>query len=143
MSYRFVDGLTVADIAFEAQGASLEELFSSAGMALIATEVENVDQIEKKISRPFQLNDGAVDMLLFNFLQDLIYWKDVDQLIFGVFNLSIEKKDGIYYLTGSGRGEEIDPTRHRMQVDVKAVTLHQFRVVYDLKGWAATVILDI
>jgi SHS2 domain-containing protein len=143
MPYRFVEDLTVADVAFEATGSTLEELFVSAGLAVTATQIQNIDQIGKNISRPFDLSDKAIDMLLFNFLQELIYWKDVDQLLLGSFDLSISERGGRYSLSGSGQGEEIDPARHRLEVDVKAVTMHQFKVVSNRNGWKATVILDI
>ena len=41
------------------------------------------------------------------------------------------------------RGEEIVPDRHDLIVDVKAVTLHRYRVEETPDGWESTVILDI
>lgn len=144
MSYRFIEGLTVADIAFEARGKTFEELFSSAGLAVTATQLQDLRTIRKKESRSFELTNKAIDLLLFNFLQELIYWKDVDLLLFKSFELSIRKKpDGSYLLTGTGAGEPIDVTRHRLRVDVKAVTMHKFEVTSDADGWKATVVLDI
>lgn len=144
MSYRFIEGLTVADIAFEARGKTLEELFSSAGRAVTATQLEDLRTIRKKESRSFELTNKAIDLLLFNFLQDLIYWKDVDLILFKSFDLSIRhESDGSYCLTGTGWGESIETTRHRLRVDVKAVTMHQFEVTSDAQGWKATVVLDI
>ena len=43
----------------------------------------------------------------------------------------------------SAWGEAIDPGRHRLRVDVKAVTLHGFSVQSTTDGWEARVILDI
>lgn len=144
MPYRFIEGLTVADVAFEARGKTLEELFTSAAQAVIATQLEDLRTVRKKESRPFDLTHKAIDMLLFNFLQELIYWKDVDQIVFKSFDLSIRQgPDGLYYLAGTGRGEPIDLSRHRLRVDVKAVTLHKFEVTSDADGWKATVVLDI
>jgi SHS2 domain-containing protein len=144
MPYRFIEGLTVADVAFEARGKTLEELFSSAGLAVTATQVDDLRSVQNKESRSFDLTNKAIDMLLFNFLQELIYWKDVDLILFQSFDLSIrQESDGSYHLTGTGRGEPIDPDRHPLRVDVKAVTLHKFEVTSDANGWKATVILDI
>lgn len=144
MSYRFIEGLTVADVAFEARGKTLEELFASAGLAVTATQLEDLRTIRRKESRSFDLTNKAVDMLLFNFLQDLVYWKDVDLILFRSFDLTIRSApDGSYHLTGTGQGEPIDPTRHRLRVDVKAVTLHKFEVASDANGWKARVVLDI
>lgn len=144
MPYRFIEGLTVADIAFEARGKTLEALFSSAGQAVTAAQLHDLRTIRKKESRTFDLTNKAIDMLLFNFLQELIYWKDVDLLLFKSFDLSIRQKaDGNYHLAGTGRGEPIDVSRHQPRVDVKAVTMHKFEVASDANGWKATVVLDI
>ena len=43
----------------------------------------------------------------------------------------------------SAWGEAIDPGRHRLRVDVKAVTLHGFSVQSTTDGWEAGVILEI
>jgi SHS2 domain-containing protein len=40
-------------------------------------------------------------------------------------------------------GEILDPERHHPRVDVKAVTLHHFRLERTDRGWRASVILDI
>ena len=40
-------------------------------------------------------------------------------------------------------GEPIDPVRQRLRVDVKAVTLHRFKLEKNAGGWDAFVILDI
>lgn len=144
MPYRFLEGLTVADVAFEATGPTLETLFASAGLAITATEVGNPESVRKKERRAFDLTSKAIDLLLYNFLQELIYFKDVDQLLFGEFDLSIKKEAGErYHLKGAGRGEPIDPERHHLLVEVKAVTMHRFEVTSGPEGWKAIVVLDI
>jgi SHS2 domain-containing protein len=40
-------------------------------------------------------------------------------------------------------GEPINLERHRLRVDVKAVTLHRFRLEKTAEGWEAFAILDI
>lgn len=144
MPYRFVENLTVADVAFVAKGKTLEELFTSAGQAVTATMVKDLRTVRKREIRGFDLTSEALDLLLFNFLQEIIYYKDVDQLLLSRFHLTIHHKNGKpCRLTGQGQGEKIDPARHSLLVDVKAVTLHKFEVVREQKGWRATVVLDI
>jgi len=46
-------------------------------------------------------------------------------------------------LVATLRGERIDPDRHGLRADVKAVTLHGFSLVRRGSGWEATVVLDI
>jgi SHS2 domain-containing protein len=48
-----------------------------------------------------------------------------------------------YVLEAIARGEKLDPERHHPRVDVKAVTLHHFRLEKTERGWKAWVILDI
>jgi SHS2 domain-containing protein len=144
VSYRFIENLTVADVAFVARGKTLAQLFASAGRAVTAVMVKDLRTIRKRATRNFDLTSEALDWLLFNFLQEIIYFKDVDQLLLSRFALSIQSKDGNRHrLTGQGEGEKIDPTRHPLLVDVKAVTLHKFDLVKEQKGWKATVVLDI
>lgn len=144
MPYRFIEGLTIADVAFEATGPILEALFSSAGLAMTAAQMRDPARVQKKTSRGFDLIYKTVERLLYNFLDDLIYFKEVDQLLFGAFDLSIGKENEKgYRLQGSGQGEKIDPDRHQLLVEVKAVTMHQFEVSLGPDGWKAIVVLDI
>lgn len=144
MPYHFIEGLTVADVAFEATGASLEALFDSAGLAVTAAQVRDLESVQRKETRPFDLTSRAIDFLLYNFLQELVYFKDVDQLLFRSFDLAILKEnEARYSVQGSGQGERIDPERHPLLVEVKAVTMHKFEVVSGPDGWKATVVLDI
>ena len=76
MGYHFLEDIAIADIAFEAWGKDLEELFIAAGDATVNTMVDNLEAIEATETRSFELEDDALDMLLFNFLQEFIYYKD-------------------------------------------------------------------
>jgi len=57
--------------------------------------------------------------------------------------VTIEKESDHLVLTGEAYGEKIDPSKHELIVDVKAVTLHRFGVTQIEEGWIASVILDI
>jgi SHS2 domain-containing protein len=143
MPYEFVDELTVADIAFRAWGHDLAETFVAAADAVMNTMVENLEAIQPHDTRFLSLEDEALDMLLFNFLQELVYYKDAEQLLLRIQELCIVDDHQAYTLQATVVGEPIDPDRHHMQVDVKAVTLHHFSLTQTEHGWEATVILDI
>jgi SHS2 domain-containing protein len=143
MPYEFVDELTVADIAFRAWGRDLAETFVSAADAVMNAMVEDLDAIQPHDTRILSVEHEALDMLLFNFLQELIYYKDAQQLLLRVQQLRITDDSQPYTLHATAVGEPIDPDRHRMRVDVKAVTLHRFALTQTERGWDATVILDI
>jgi SHS2 domain-containing protein len=87
--------------------------------------------------------NDALDLLLFNFLQEFIYYKDSELLLLRAQQVQIEKKNADYHLTAVTRGETLERERHQERVDVKAVTLHRFQLEKTDEGWMAMVILDI
>jgi SHS2 domain-containing protein len=82
-------------------------------------------------------------MLLFDFLQELIYFKDAKRLLLRIREVRIEPKDGGHLLEAQVAGEQLDDARHQQRADVKAVTLHGFSVQEDDGNWKAKVLLDI
>ena len=144
MPYRFLEDIAIADMAFEAEGRTLSEVFESAALALTNTMVKNLEAISPKQAKEIIVNAPNAEMLLFNFLQELIYYKDTEQLLISKFDINITgTEDGGYFLKCKGLGEKLDTTKHESLVDVKAVTMHLFEVKPTAEGWTAKVILDI
>ncbi|RMG44872.1 MAG: archease [Acidobacteria bacterium] len=143
MPYRYLDDIATADVAFEAWGPTLEELFVAAAAATMNVMVEDLNTIAHREHRTIQVEADAVDMLLFEFLQELIYYKDAQRLLLRVSQVRIDRRDDHFLLQAEAYGEEIDPRKHELLVDVKAVTLHRFQVERTADGWRAMVILDI
>ena len=46
-------------------------------------------------------------------------------------------------LTATARGEPIDPSRHEIDGEVKAITWHGLKVEQHADGWLAEVIVDV
>src|SRR5439155_7178433 len=143
MPYKYLEDIGTADIAFEATGRNLPELFESAADATMNVMIENLDAIEPRETRQIELKSDAIDMLLFDFLQELIFFKDAEQLLLRARETKIDEKDGQYFLNATAAGEKLDAERHQQRADVKAVTLHGFSVEKENDGWKASVILDI
>ncbi len=142
MPFEFHDEIATADVAFEAWGQTLEEMFISAAEATMNVMVADLQKIERRESREIEISSDAIDMLLFNLLQEIIFLKDAEQLLLRIESVEIGY-DGLYFLKAIGRGEQIDRGKHELIVDVKAVTLHMFKVQQTLRGWDAFIILDI
>jgi SHS2 domain-containing protein len=143
MPYRFLEDVAIADVAFEAEGRVLPELFKEAALAVTNTMVQDLSRIEHKVAKRIKGAAENIEMLLFHFLQDLIFYKDADLLLFSDFQLTIVQREGEWHLHGTAYGEEISPDRHQLLVDVKAVSLHKYQVQKTAKGWRAVVILDV
>ena len=143
MPYKYLEDVGTADIAFEATGRDLPELFTAAAEATMNVMIENLGAIEPRAKRRVELKNDVIDMLLFDFLQELIYFKDAERLLLRVHEMRIDEKDGHYFLKTTGAGERLDVARHQQRCDVKAVTLHSFSVEKIDGGWKARVLLDI
>jgi SHS2 domain-containing protein len=143
MPYEFLEEVATADIAFHAWGKTLEETFVAAATAVMQVMVENLDAIRPCQERRITVEHEDLDLLLFNLLQELVYYKDAELLMLLVEHVEISTDNGCYCLTATAHGEKLDPARHHQRVDVKAVTLHRFSLQQSERGWEASVILDI
>jgi SHS2 domain-containing protein len=143
MPYRYIPEIAIADVAFEAWAETLEDLFRAAADATMNVMVGNLDTIAARETRFIRVEETEVDMLLFQLLQELLFFKDAEQLLLRIKDIEIRRVGGNYQLKAEARGEVLDPGRHDLVVDVKAVTLHRFRVERSPRGWDATVILDV
>jgi len=143
MPYKFLEDVGTADIAFEATGRDLPGLFTAAADATMNVMIDNLDAIEFRETRQIELSNDNIEMLLFDFLQELIYFKDARRLLLRARETQIDQKGEAYFLKAKVAGERLDDARHQQRADVKAVTLHGFSVKEYDGGWKARVLLDI
>lgn len=145
VSYKYLEDVSIADVAFIAEGATLEKMFESAGLAVTNTMVKNLKAVKPKVRKTIKVKGGDIEKLLFNFLQEFVYWKDKDLLLFSEIKVKIKepsKKQKSFSLSALVSGEKINVKKHEMLVDVKAVTWHLFSVKKS-KKWICQVVLDI
>ena len=143
MPYKYLEEIATADVAFKAWGATLEELFIAASDATVNIMIENIDSVSNIEKKVLEAEDVTEEFVLFQILQELIFLKDAYQLIMRIEHVSIQKKQNRIIVTCRAYGEVMNPHKHHLALDVKAVTLHQFRVYQTERGWEAKVILDI
>ena len=143
MPYRYIDDIATADAAFEARGSSAEELFISAADAVMNVMVENLDDIDRKERKSITCEAESHEMLLFHLLDELVYYKDAEQLFLRISQADIHRSGKLLRLAAQAYGEHIDPDKHELNVDVKAVTFHRFAVEQTSQGWKAVVVLDV
>lgn len=126
-----------ADIGLIAYGSTLAEAFGNAayGMFSIIAELETVTESQ---SRQLEVNNNDLEGLLFEWLNRLLYYFDVETLLFKRFEintLSENRLKAICY------GEQYDPSRHQLKTGVKSATYHMLKV--DRQKNEVQVILDI
>lgn len=120
-----------------------EELFISSAAALLRTMAEAPEEVTRRQKLTIRLEHEELDLLLFSFLQELIFYKDARRLLLHADTVQIEHGKDTFTLEATVSGEQIDADRHRLLVDVKAVTLHRFQVVFKDNLWKAVVELDV
>ena len=105
--------------------------------------VEDLTTLAPREQRTFELHDAQLDLLLLQFLQELLFYKDAQRLLLRVCEVRISAQDQGFALQARASGEPLDPARHALGADVKGVTLHRLQVVQTSNGWEATVVLDV
>ena len=144
MTYQYLEQVATADVAFEAVGGDLVELFISAADATMNVMIENLDDIHPLRAIEVKLQNRDADLLLFDLLQELIFYKDAERLLLRIASIAIDRQSDRFSLVATAVGEELDASRHVQRVDVKAVTLHRFTLEQREDGqWRALVILDV
>lgn len=143
MPYRFIEDIAIADVAFEAWGEDLAGVLTAAAEATLNVMVSDLASVALRERRTVNLQAEEPDLLLFDFLQEVIFFKDANRLLLRPANVVAEAREGVFRVSADLVGEELDMERHDLVVDVKAVTLHRF-VVERVDGrWRAFVVLDI
>ena len=139
--YKFLEDVAIADIAYEAYGKDLNELFENAAFAIfeMSANLETVDA-EEKIE--FELESDKVENLLYDFLSEILFLKDSKYMVFKKVKVLI-KQNKKYQLKAVLEGEAINPEKQQLENDIKAVTMHMFEVKKEKSGYKATVVVDI
>jgi SHS2 domain-containing protein len=143
MPYRYLDDVAIADVAFEAEGKTLGELLESSALALTNIMIGNPESLEPNATRRFEVTAENPEMLLYHFLQELIFYKDAERLLFSKFELVVEKKMPTWRLRVTALGDELSQEIHELLADAKAVSFHNFSVRKTSDGWRADVIVDV
>jgi SHS2 domain-containing protein len=128
-----------ADIGIEVEAESLEELFAGAARAMFSIMVD-LDGVSAVLSRDVSLDASDLVDLMFEWLNELIFLVSANRLVlcdFEVGSVSSER------LVATVRGEEIDPARHSLELEIKAATFHEMVVEERGEGWYARVIFDV
>jgi SHS2 domain-containing protein len=118
----YLEEEATADIAFIASGNSLDEAFSNAGLALYHTIVD-LDVIDPKKSFEYEWEAEDLNGLLYDYLDDLIFYFDTKKILLSKIESKIQKMgEKKFSLKINGKGEFYDNTKHEAKIHIKAVT---------------------
>ncbi len=127
-----------ADVGIRAYGENMSQAFANAAGALFSLIAE-LDSIEEFLHRDIELIATDQESLLVEWLNELIYLFDTENIIFRRFDIT-----GLTdtRLRARGFGEMVDSSKHRLKTGVKAATYHMLRVEKN-DGCQVQVLFDI
>ncbi len=128
-----------ADLGLRVQAADRQGLFAEAARALFSMLVVNLDEVRGVQMMEFTVEGDEDDYLLFDWLSELLYAFDTEHVLLSQFDVRITDEG----VRATCRGEPIDPSRHRLDHEIKAITYHGLKVEEVAGGWMAEVIVDI
>ncbi len=128
-----------ADIGLRARAGDLNTLFAEAARAFFSVLVENYADVRAADEFSISVEADARDDLLYDWLAELLYLYDTQHVLLAEFDVSV--REG--HVKATVRGEPVDFDRHRLDMDVKAITYHELKVQREGDGWLAEVIVDL
>jgi SHS2 domain-containing protein len=128
-----------ADLGLRVRAADLDTLFAEAAACLFSAIVEDPSAVRPAVAHTIEVPGEDREYLLFDWLRELLYRFDAQHMVYGRFDVTV-RDDG---LTATAHGEPLDPARHVLSHEVKAITYHELKVEQTSDGWLAEVIVDI
>ena len=143
-AYRFRDEIVFGDLAFEAIGDSVSELFAAAALAVIETMVDPLS-VETNWTQEIRLSEADIENLLFEWLNAIVFIKDRDGVVFHDVRAAVSRdsEKTLWHLDATLIGDRVDASRQDLRTDVKAVTKHLYEVKQKEGAWYAHVVLDL
>lgn len=128
-----------ADIGIRGRGATMAEAFAQAARALTSV-VTDLGLVRPQSTVHIRCSAPDRDLLLYEWLNALVYDMDTRQMLFSRFGVRIEGD----VLEADATGEPVDIARHAPAVEVKGATMTELAVRQDADGrWLAQCVLDV
>lgn len=125
-------------------GETQEEAFAEGAKALFQLMVE-IERVQPVVSTAIDVQSDRVDTLFVAWLNALIVKKDVEGLVYALFDpVRVDRiSPDAYRLTATAWGEPLDPERHDPKVDVKAATYSELRCEQTERGYEVECVVDL
>ena len=132
-----------ADMGIRGLGATRDEAFEQAALAMIAVAadlaaVAALEAVSIECAAP------DAELLLVDWLNGVIYEMATRRMLFRRFHVRIDEAGpGELRLRAQAWGERIDPARHGVAVEIKGATYTALRVAQDGGEWLAQTVVDV
>ena len=130
------------DIGIQVAAPTLPCLFERAALGTFHV-LTDLDTVQTPDATSIAVDGRDREALMVRWLSEFNYRHTVDNVLYASFEVaSINNADDGLTLTATARGEPIDPVRHTVHTEIKAITFHGLEVRKTDEGWAVQVIFD-
>lgn len=128
-----------ADIGVRGYGATMEQAFEQAGLALMSVMVP-LERITPASRVAVSCAAPDCELLFTDWLNSILHEMAVRKMVFSRFQVCLQGGG----LSGELWGEPMDALRHEPSVEVKAATYYSLRVWQEASGgWVAQCVVDV
>jgi SHS2 domain-containing protein len=128
-----------ADVGVRGRGATVEQAFEQAALALTAA-LTDPKRVAAREAVAVSCEAPDLELLLVDWLNSIVYEMATRGMCFGRYAVRIE---GVR-LAATAWGEPLDPARHEPAVEVKGATYTALRVAREADGsWLAQCVIDV
>lgn len=128
-----------ADVGIRGIGDTLEEAFEMAACALAAVAIDP-EKIEPKTEVDISCESPGAELLLYDFLNSVIFEMDTRAMAFGRFAFEdfspVRLKARLF-------GEHVDRAKHAPGVEVKGATMTELKAERTDHQWVAQCVVDV
>ena len=128
-----------ADIGIVAYGADLRDLFTNAALGLFNL-MADLDDIGEHVKREVKVSADDVEVLLVEWLNELIYIFEVDHILFKKFVINELSGNRI---VATCFGEKTKQGQHIVKREIKAATYHMLKIEKDNGRYKVQIIFDV
>jgi SHS2 domain-containing protein len=128
-----------ADIGIVAYGADIKQLFANAALGLFNL-MADLDNLKENTKREIEMSAEDAEVLLIEWLNELIYISEVEHIIFKKFEINELSNT---QLKAMCFGEKIKPGQHRLKREIKAATYHMLQLNKKDGSYKVQIIFDI
>ncbi len=138
--YRRLDH--TSDLKAEIYGACLPELFANAAFYLFDTMVD-LPCLGAEQTRTVELESPNLEELLLDWLRELLFLFSTRSFAVARVDIGTLVESNPCRLVARLYGDDYDPGRHGLNLEIKTPTYHQYELDRTADGYRATIVFDV
>jgi SHS2 domain-containing protein len=131
-----------SDLKVEVYGRDLTDLLVNAARCILESMLGECEIGGQRVEE-VRLESGTRDEFFLDWLRELLYLFSVKGMVPGRVEVVSLRESGSFSVAARVLGEDYEPARHGLVMEIKAPTYHQFSLERTADGYTATVVFDV